>query len=106
MTSRRLVKRPLALCLLAGLLFEGCVLAGVLASPFFREWMPRSRGAADDAMALLARWRESMARPADDPRPGAPAPPLRLVSLAGQPIRPADLRGKKVALLFAKEGGG
>lgn len=99
-------RHPVMATLLAGLLFELSLLAGVLASPFFEARTPAALAPVDHAAALLARWRNAMVHPWLDPHPGQPAPELALRAPAGQPIRLADLRGKKVALLFVPGGGG
>jgi D-inositol-3-phosphate glycosyltransferase len=58
--SVRATRRPLVLCLGVALLFELSLLAGVLVSPFFREWMPRRAVPMDDATAMLVSWRRSV----------------------------------------------
>ena len=52
-------RRPLVVCLLTALLFELSLLAGVLASPFFQEWLPHRSLPMDDTTAMLVRWRRS-----------------------------------------------
>jgi hypothetical protein len=99
-------RRPLVACLLAALLFELSLLAGVLASPFLQDWMPRRGLPMDDTTAKLVRYRRSVAHGECDPHLGEPAPPLALRTLGGQPLDPAVFRGKKVALLFLRDGSG
>jgi hypothetical protein len=103
-TAVRRTRRPLVWMLASALLFELSLLAGVLASPLFRDWMPRHSNAVDDATALVIHWRQSLYHRDRDPQLGMPAPRL---SLGGSPpLSLAALRGKKVALLFARDGSG
>ena len=104
--AARKTRRPLVAALLAGLLFELSLLAGVLASPFVQAWTPAALAPMDNAAAMLARWRQGLSRRESDPRLGGKAPELDLRAPAGQPVTLADLRGKKVALLFVPGGGG
>ncbi len=99
-------RRPLVVCLLAALLFELSLLAGVLAAPFFQEWLPRRSLPMDDTTAMLVRWRRSVFHRELDPRVGEPAPPLTLRGASGERLDSAAFRGKKVALLFARDGSG
>ena len=99
-------RRPVMTAMLAGLLFELSLLAGVLASPFFEARAPGALAPVDDAAALLARWRRGVSYFGRDPRPGETAPGLALRTPGGQPVGLADLRGRKVALLFVPSGGG
>jgi hypothetical protein len=100
----RATRRPLVLCLGVALLFELSLLAGVLVSPIFREWMPRRAVPLDDATAMLVSWRRSVYHQMRDPRVGELAPPLTLWRPTGERLDLAALRGKKVAILFAKDG--
>ena len=100
------VRRPLVLALAGALLFELSLLAGVLASPFFQDWLPHRTLSLDDTTARLVRYRRSVAPPELDPRVGEPAPPLALQTLTGPPLDPKVFRGKKVALLFVRDGSG
>ena len=99
-------RRPLVLFLLGALIFELSMLAGVLASPFFRQWMPRGKMPVDDATAMLIRWRQSMYHRVLDPAVGQPAPPLTLTNGTGRHLTLAELRGRRVALLFTRDGNG
>src|SRR5262245_11806928 len=99
-------RSPIFGILLLGLLFEVCVLVGVLASPFVREWMPRPSGQATSPLAMMTSWRESTARKEDDPRLGARAPKLELFTPDKQPVELESLAGGKVALVFLKAGCG
>jgi hypothetical protein len=92
--------------LLAGLLFEGCVLAGVLASPWLEGWRSPQPVLSEDPMALLVQWRHSLYRQEADPPVGDKAPRLSLQSSTGGRTDLADLRGKKVVLVFARDDGG
>src|SRR5947209_8753706 len=100
----RATRRPLVLCLGVALLFELSLLAGVVISPFFREWMPRRAMPMDDATAMLVHWRQTVYHRARDPRIGEAAPPLTLRRPSGQRLDLAALRGKKVAILFLRDG--
>jgi hypothetical protein len=100
------LQRPLLRFLLAGLLFEMCVLVGILFSPLFQLWMPRPLVAATDAVSQIQRWRQSVYTRERDPRVGDKAPRLSLQSESGQRFSMADLEGKKVALIFIKDGSG
>jgi hypothetical protein len=97
-------RRPLVLCLGVALLFELSLLAGVLVSPFFREWMPRRAVPMGDATAMLVSWRRSVYHRVRDPRAREAAPRLTLRRRSGERLDLAALRGKKVAILFAKDG--
>lgn len=103
--SLRRSRRPLVLGLGAALLFELSLLAGVLISPLFHQWMPQQSGPVDDATRLMVHWRQSVYHPVSDPRVGEIAPPLTLRLPSGQPMDLAALRGRKVALLFLQDGG-
>ena len=105
-TAVRKTRRPLVFILASALLFELSLLAGVLASPLLREWMPRRATDVDDAAATVIRWRESLYHRDRDPRLGELAPHLCLGGDPGPRISLAALRGKKVALLFARDGSG
>lgn len=104
--AARRARCPLVICPLAGLLFALSLLAGVLASPVFEEQAPRSLLPARDPTAMLARWRQSVSRPENDPPAGTMAPRLSLRAAAGPPLDLAGFRGKKVALLFVRDGAG
>lgn len=99
-------RRPLVLLLLLGLLFELCVLVGVLASPLLHEWMPRLPVRTADMLALTVRYRQSLYRHEDDLRIGECAPRLSLRTATGERLDLAALRGKRVALIFARDGSG
>jgi hypothetical protein len=99
-------RRPLAGVFLAGLLFELCVLAGVIASPLLQDWMPRRQAGTEDPTLLFVRWRQSRYRREADPAVGEKAPPLTLRGQAGERLSLADLQGRKVALVFAQDGSG
>jgi hypothetical protein len=90
--------------LLAGLLFEACGLLGVLAAPFVPGWMNPPLTRAHDVASLMVTWRQSVYRREEDPRVGAMAPPLSLQTPTGQRLQWADLKGRRVALLFARDG--
>ncbi len=92
--------------LLACLLVEASMLAGVLASPFLRSRNLRLSVGNQNAFARVVRWRQSVYNRAHDPHLGQPAPPLRLFTTAGQPFPESDLRGKKVALVFVPDDHG
>src|SRR5437660_11524180 len=96
-------RRPLVVCLLAALLFELSLLAGVLASSLFQEWLPRRSLPMDDTTAMLVRWRRSVFHRELDPRVVEPAPPLTLRGASRARLDAAALRGKNVALIFAGE---
>ena len=47
------IRRPLVLALMGALLFELSLLAGVLASPLFQDWLPHRVSSLDDTTARL-----------------------------------------------------
>lgn len=100
------VRRPLVVLLGAGILFEMCVLLGVLASPLVEGWVPNRASAAAVAnpQAHALRWRQSQYLKGNDPRVGEAAPSLRLRTASGQPLDLRSLQGRKVAILFARDG--
>src|SRR5690348_16260480 len=99
-------RRPVVAFLLAALLFELSLIAGVLVSPIFQDWMPRRSGVMDDSTAEIVRYRRSVTNGARDPWLGELAPPLDLRTFNGQRLGDAAFRGKKVALLFVRDGSG
>lgn len=90
--------------LLAGLLFEACALLGVLAAPFVPGRIDRPLGRAAGAASLMVAWRQSVYRRENDPRVGIKAPPFSLQTPAGRRLKLTDLGGRRVALLFARDG--
>jgi hypothetical protein len=97
-------RHPLVQILLASLLFEVCVLAGVLGSPLLQDWMPRRLARSEDLAMPLVRWRQSMYDRKADPAIGEKAPRLTLRTPTGGRWEPADLQGRRVVLVFAKDG--
>src|SRR5438046_2492333 len=86
-------RRPLVVCLLAVLLFELSLLAGVLAAPFFQEWLPRRSLPMDETTAMLVRYRRSVFRRELDPRVGGTTGFSRLSGQEGSaPLRPGRQR--------------
>jgi hypothetical protein len=98
------LRHPLVRVLLASLLFEVCVLAGVLGSPLLQDWMPQRLAQSEDPTMLLVRWRQSMYDRDADPAIGQKAPPLTLRTPAGERWALTALRGKKAVLVFARDG--
>lgn len=99
-------RRWLVRILIGGLLFELCVLAGVLASPWFEGLGPRLPMRAEDPAALLVQWRQSRYRRQEDPRIGEKAPRLALRTPSGGRVELTDFRGKKLVLVFARDDSG
>jgi hypothetical protein len=89
----------------AVLLFQGCLLAGVLLSPLVEMWRPLPADRVDVA-GQVARWRRSLDQADHDPRAGDGAPLLRLRSPSGAPVDAASLRAKRAAILFVRDGAG
>jgi len=95
--------RPLAsyLCLIIGL--QACLCLGLQLSPLVSAaWAPP----APPATQQVARWRQARYNPRRDPKVGNTAPPLRLFTLARQPLELEDLRGAPVAVIFVQEESG
>jgi hypothetical protein len=90
--------------LLAGVLFEASTLLGVLAAPFVPGWIGPPPVRTAGVVSLMVAWRQSVYRREDDPRLGMKAPPLSLQTPTGRRLKLTDLRGRRVALLFARDG--
>ena len=101
------LQRPLVRVLLAALVFEAFLLAGVLFSPLFRfrVALPTGFGSSNPA-AAIAGWRRSAHHHGNDPRLGVQAPLRSLCATTGRPVKQTDLIGRKVALVLTKDGAG
>lgn len=98
-------RRSLAPYLLAVLVFQVGLYGGMLLSPLSPFAWGRGTPAAAAAASPLARWRQSLADPARDPRPGA-RPRLRLTGASGQPLDLEALAQRKTILVFASAESG
>jgi len=96
-------RHPLApyLGLVIGL--QACLCLGMQLSPVVSAaWSPP----APSPTQQVAQWRQTRYNPGRDPKVGNTAPPLRLFTLARQPLELEDLRGGCVALIFADDESG
>jgi hypothetical protein len=98
-------QRSLAPLLLIVLLFQGSLLIGRSLGGF-RHVQPGASTTARHAPAPIIRWRRSLSDRRLDPPLNRPAPAPRLLTPTGQPFHWDSVRGRKVALLFAREGSG